>query len=97
MIRYADNSTASGDLITDDVQLEGATLSNLVVGVAYETPRTTGLMGIGYTLLESYGLKADTVAEDMSRAYPNVPAALFLHNVTNTVAYSLWLNDLGKC
>lgn len=96
-IHYGDNTSASGDLITDDVQVEGLTLSNLVMGVAYETPLSWGLMSVGYTLDESYAIKAATIAGAESRTYPTVPVALYQHNITKTVAYSLWLNDFGKC
>lgn len=56
-------------------------------------------MGVGYPLLESIVTNAPAEGASLSQAqslqYSNLPKALAEQNITNTIAFSLWLNDLG--
>ncbi|KAH7133414.1 aspartic peptidase domain-containing protein [Dactylonectria estremocensis] len=66
----------------------GATVNNLTMGLGLKTNIAFGLIGIGYRVNEA---SVETVDE----TYPNLPIALYEAGYTNTVAFSLWLNDLS--
>lgn len=71
---------------TDTVHFGGASVPNATIGYATDLfDLDHGLMGVGYPALEG-----------TTNKYPDIPLALYNANVTNTVAYSLWLNDQGE-
>jgi Eukaryotic aspartyl protease len=87
-ISYVDGSSSIGDYFTDTFQIGSATLHNLTMGLGIETNIPFGLAGVGYEINEaSLGTTKTT--------YPNLPVAMMQDGLINTVAYSLWLNDLG--
>jgi hypothetical protein len=59
------------------------------MGIGLETDIPFGLVGVGYPSNEA------GVAEGTIDAYPNLPLQLVKEGFTNTVAFSMWLNDLG--
>jgi hypothetical protein len=59
------------------------------MGLGLNTSVSHGLVGLGYTINE-VSIKMN------GTEYDNLPIAMVRENVTNTVAFSLWLNDLGK-
>ena len=50
----------------------------------------TGVMGIGFDTNEA-------ITDEGGKPCQNFIDVLVSQNVTSTKAYSLWLNDLGKC
>ena len=87
LAQYVDNSFAKGDYFQDKFVIGGATVQNMTMGLGLQTDIDFGLIGVGYMLDE--GLTA--TAEEI---YPNLPIAMQEAGLINTVAYSLWLNDL---
>lgn len=86
-ITYVDNSYARGDYFTDDFTMGDVEVKNMTMGLATTTTITYGLMGIGYAINEA---SVDT----MDETYPNLPVAMYQSGYINSIAYSLWLNDL---
>ncbi|KAH6885966.1 aspartic peptidase domain-containing protein [Thelonectria olida] len=86
-ITYVDDSYARGDYFTDDFTMGDIEVKNLTMGLALTTTISYGLMGIGYTVNEA---SVDTI----DKTYPNLPVAMYQAGYINTIAYSLWLNDL---
>lgn len=91
-IKYLDGSSASGDYFTDVFQIGGATLQNMTMGLGAQTSIEYGMVGVGYPLEEA--IVGDT--QSLSAAYPNLPIVMVNEGLINTVAYSVWLNDLGE-
>jgi len=58
------------------------------MGLALDTSIPYGLVGVGYSSNEAIAAYSD-------ETFPNVPEALVSVGAINSVAYSLWLNDLG--
>lgn len=87
-VTYADGSTANGDYVTDTLRFEDATIQNFQFGVASTSTSPEGILGIGYTSNEG------AAQSGLDNTYPNLPAALQQAGVTNTNAYSLYLDDL---
>ena len=88
-ISYQDNSAVTGDYMTDVLGVGQTTLKNVTMGLATQASRALGIMGIGYIAGESIA------ASDPSSIYPNIVSQLKDQGVINTLAYSLWLNDLS--
>lgn len=59
------------------------------MGLGLNTTLMHGVVGIGYMANEAS-------VQTSQIQYDNLPVALAKANVTNSIAYSLWLNDLGK-
>ena len=89
-ISYQDNSGVTGDYFNDIVGLGDVALKNIMMGLATQASRSEGIMGIGYDADESI------VSSDPDLIYPNIINQLKNEGVINTLAYSLWLNDLSK-
>ncbi|KAK7421675.1 hypothetical protein QQZ08_009849 [Neonectria magnoliae] len=87
-ITYVDNSYSKGDYFEDDFDLGGATISNLTMGLGVRTNIAYGLIGVGYAINE---VSVDTA----DATYPNLPIAMYQAGHINSIAYSLWLNDLS--
>lgn len=88
-IKYVDGSGASGDYISDEFEIGGAKLDNFTMGLAMKASVNFGLVGVGYAANEAS-------IETINQEYPNLPIALNQAGMINSVAYSLWLNDLGS-
>ncbi|KAL9949828.1 hypothetical protein ACHAQF_002757 [Verticillium nonalfalfae] len=85
-IAYLDQSSASGDYFEDTVEIGGTRVSSLAMGLARQSTVPYGLAGIGYhhnVALQTWG-----------NIYDNLPVRMQRLGLINTVAYSLWLNNL---
>ena len=88
-INYLDDSYVHGDYFHDAFNIGDSTLKNLTMGLGLNTTLMHGVVGIGYMANEAS-------VETAKIQYDNLPVALAKANVTNSIAYSLWLNDFGK-
>ena len=89
-IQYVDGSAITGDYISDTYTIGKTKLTNQTMGLATQASRALGIMGIGFQSGES-------IANQFPNAiYPNVINVLKQEGFINTLAYSLWLNDLGQ-
>lgn len=88
-ITYGDETSSKGDYMTDVFSIGDASLKSLVMGLGIDTDIAFGLVGVGYPSNEAIE------QVDPQNEYRNLPLELVRENITNTVAYSLWLNDLG--
>jgi elongation factor G len=88
-IAYVDESFSTGDYFTDTIEIGGAVVTNLTMGLGRNTTIEYGLVGVGYTSNVASVQTTNTI-------YPNLPVTMKNDGLINTVAYSLWLNDLGK-
>ncbi|KAF5016793.1 hypothetical protein F66182_11410 [Fusarium sp. NRRL 66182] len=86
-ITYVDDSYVRGDYFEDQFELDGAIISNLTMGLGIRTNITFGVVGVGYAKNEASGNTLDVI-------YPNLPVAMYQEGYINTIAYSVWLNDL---
>lgn len=89
-ISYVDGSSSSGDYFTDAFEIGGANLKNMTMGLGLQTDISYGLVGVGYALNEA--IVGNT--QSTSSVYPNLPVNMVKEGLINSVAYSLWLNDL---
>lgn len=90
-IQYGDGTAAQGDYITDDLEIGGATIKALEMGLAFNSTLFTGLLGIGYDLNEaSNSLSGD----GNSFVYPSIIDTMVNQSLISTRAYSLYLDDL---
>ncbi|RFU32562.1 hypothetical protein B7463_g3780, partial [Scytalidium lignicola] len=87
-ISYADGTSSSGDYISDVFSMAGSTVNPLEMGLAQTSSISVGILGIGYNSSES------NVFTGTGTTYPNLPEAMQRAGLINSVAYSLWLNDL---
>jgi hypothetical protein len=87
-ISYVDGSAASGDYVTDTLGFGGVTIPTFQFGIGEVSTSQQGVLGIGYRLNEVAVQRAGL------QPYPNLPAALMNNGHIETMAYSLWLNDL---
>lgn len=90
-ISYVDGSEIIGVYFTDVLTMGTTSIKKMQMGLAQDSPsRDFGIMGIGFQSGES-------IAQDDPRAkYPNIVNQLKNQGFIKTLAYSLWLNDLGK-
>ncbi|KAL5619333.1 hypothetical protein FOVSG1_001555 [Fusarium oxysporum f. sp. vasinfectum] len=86
-ITFVDDSYVKGDYFEDHFELDGAVINNLTMGLAIKTNISYGLIGVGYAKNEASGSTTDVI-------YPNLPVAMYQAGYINTIAYSVWLNDL---
>ncbi|CAK7232572.1 hypothetical protein SBRCBS47491_008316 [Sporothrix bragantina] len=81
-ITYLDGTGSSGDYFSDNFEIAGATIKSLQMGLATETVRGTGVMGISYSSSVS-----------TTETYPNLIDQFQKQGLISTKAYSLYLND----
>lgn len=79
-VRYADQSGASGDYVTDHLHLSGQELKNLLFGLGNVTSSRIGKFGIGYPIRKD-------------KPFPTLPEILKNSGLIDNKAFSLWLND----
>ncbi|KAJ4297302.1 hypothetical protein N0V88_004220 [Collariella sp. IMI 366227] len=91
-INYVDGSSSKGDYFTDVFGIGGATVKNMTMGLGRKTDINYGLVGVGYAVNEA--IVGNT--QSLSSVYPNLPVQMVDEGLINTVAYSLWLNDLDS-
>jgi hypothetical protein len=88
-ITYGDGSGVIGDYFNDTITIAGTTLKDFTMAVAKDVTGESvinALIGVSYPALD---------ASITGTQYPNYPQALVSAGIINTVAYSLWLDDLG--
>ncbi|SMQ54356.1 unnamed protein product [Zymoseptoria tritici ST99CH_3D7] len=88
-ILYVDKTTSNGDYARDVVRLTDSNVSlpGQQFGVGYESTTQDGILGIGYPTNEvqiSFG----------GPLYDNIPVSMVKEGYINTLAYSLWLNNI---
>lgn len=81
---------SSGDYMTDDFTIGGATIKNLQMGLANTTTSGFGIIGIGYDENEA------SLTSITSVPYPNLIDQMVSQGLINTKAYSLYLDDLEE-
>jgi len=82
-----DQEFATGDYALDTFHIGGVSVSNLQFGVGLVSTSEEGIMGIGFKTNE-----AQTVLG--KEPYDNLPYLMEKQGLINSVAYSVWLNDL---
>ncbi|KIW88845.1 uncharacterized protein Z519_10329 [Cladophialophora bantiana CBS 173.52] len=89
-IQYVDGSQVVGQYISDVLEVGGVKLTNMTMAAAQQAnTRAIGIMGIGFELGEaSASLDGFT--------YPNVINVMKNEGFINSLAYSLWLDDLNS-
>ncbi|ROT36352.1 acid protease [Sodiomyces alkalinus F11] len=85
-VTYHDNTFVKGTYFTDVIEIGGAVVYGLPAGLGLQTDIPFGIAGIGYR--RSSRRRSRKVAHD------NLPVRMQKQGLINTVAYSLWLNDL---
>jgi Eukaryotic aspartyl protease len=86
-IKYADGSYAIGDYATDTLHFGGQDITGMQFGIGYNSTSPQGILGVGYTTNEAS-------ISTTGKTYNNLPQMMVNQKLTNTAAYSLWLNDL---
>ncbi|KAM0461874.1 hypothetical protein ACHAPV_002629 [Trichoderma viride] len=82
-ITYLDGRNIRGRYFQDTVTINDATIKNQQMGLALESVRGTGLMGLGFRSNEAAAIKYPTVIENMVS-----------QKIIAMPAFSLYLNDL---
>jgi hypothetical protein len=85
-VSYADGTGASGDFVSDDFAIGGATIQNLIMGLVTQATTGSGLMGIGYDVNEN-------IVSSGSAPYKSIIDTMFDQGLIATKAYSLYLDD----
>ncbi|KAK7708398.1 hypothetical protein SLS57_008979 [Botryosphaeria dothidea] len=89
-IQYVDGTEISGDYVRDVLAIGDTQIRNMTMAVATDADNTPeGIMGVGF-------IQGETLASQENITYPNVPVQLVNQGFINSVAYSLWLNDLDS-
>lgn len=83
-ISYVDGSSSTGDYINETFAIGDVKLTNMQMGLGLQTDIAYGLVGVGYDLNEA-----------SQELYANLPIMMVNEGFINSIAYSLWLNDLG--
>ncbi|KAF4121760.1 Eukaryotic aspartyl protease [Geosmithia morbida] len=86
-ISYADGSSSDGDYFKDSFQIANTVVHNLTMGLGRDTTISYGLVGVGYANNEA-------AVSTLGELYANLPIAMKRDGLTNSIAFSLWLNDL---
>ncbi len=73
-IAYEDGSRASGDFITDVIRIGLQPVDNVRIGLALESNRDSGVLGIGYALNEANVIQHGKQLQD---TYPTLFERLF--------------------
>ncbi|KAM0521703.1 hypothetical protein ACHAPE_002262 [Trichoderma viride] len=82
-ITYLDGRNIRGRYFQDTITINDATIKNQQMGLALESVRGTGLMGLGFRSNEAAAIKYPTVIENMVS-----------QKIIAMPAFSLYLNDL---
>ena len=89
-ISYQDSSAVDGDFFSDTLNIGKQTIKRMQMGLATTASRGIGIMGIGFSSGES------VIPRNPEEEYPNIINELKSQQFIKTLAYSLWLNDLGN-
>lgn len=89
-IAYEDGSRAGGDLITDVIHIGRQPIDNIQIGLALESSRNLGILGIGYTLNEANFIQD---GQQMQETYPPLFELLFRSKWIKIMASSIWWDN----
>lgn len=89
-IFYADRSTATGDFITDVLRIGKQAVNNVQIGLALESNRDMGILGIGYALNEANAIKDGKQVQD---TYPTLFEQLLSSKLIKIMACSIWWDN----
>ncbi|KAF4345982.1 aspartyl ase SAP3 precursor [Fusarium beomiforme] len=84
-IAYLDSREISGDYFNDTVTIDGKSIKQQRLGLASESVRPTGIMGLGFS--------SNVVANG---TYPTIVENMVSQGLIKRAAFSLWLNDLDS-
>ena len=87
-ISYVDGSGATGDYMTDTLNIGGQSIADLQFGLGLDSTSPEGILGIGYPSNEVQ------VNRNGKKAYSNLPQAMVDAKLIQSSAFSLWLDDL---
>lgn len=89
-IAYQDGSRASGDFITDVIHIGQQRVDNVQIGLALESNRDSGILGIGYALNEANIIQD---GKQMQDTYPTLFERLFSSKLIKIMASSIWWDN----
>lgn len=89
-ISYLDGTGASGDYVSDTLNIAGVTVKGVQMGLANKATMGSGLMGIGYSENEA----SNGASKEEPFVYPNIIDTMLLQGLISRRAYSLYLNSL---
>ena len=89
-IMYVDGSSANGSYFTDNVQMGGATIENVQMGLISNA--TAGSINIAQLGLGRPDVEAFCIS-DACASYPTFLDDLVTHGIIASRTFSLWLND----
>lgn len=92
-IAYADGTFAKGYWATDNFIMGGTEVNGLSFAVCDDTDNGMGVLGIGLSGLETTYSGALVTSLGTSYQYENLPIRLKTLGITNSVSYSIYLND----
>jgi len=91
---YAGGNGAEGDYISETVQIGGATVNNVIMGLATQAGSPNGLpisgiMGLGMLLDEA-------LRSENAQGYFNLPYRLTAEHIINEAVFSVYLDDISS-
>ena len=89
-VSFQDYSADLGDYFNDTLKIGETVIYNMTMGLALQADTPFGVLGIGSDSDESIAV------DDPNNIYPSFLDQLLSQGYINTLAYSLWLNDLSK-
>ncbi|KAK2006424.1 eukaryotic aspartyl protease [Colletotrichum eremochloae] len=84
-VTYLDGKHIRGDYVQDVVSIDGKTIKNQQLGLAFQTTKAAGLLGLGFT--------EGTTSQ---REYHTILDTMVMQGQIGRKAYSIWLNDLSS-
>jgi hypothetical protein len=94
-IEYVDGTKIQGDYIEETFGVGDVKVRDMTMGFAKTATINSqdvpfqGIVGVGFSA-------AEAITDDGTSPYPNLISMLKSEGHTDSLAYSLWLNDLGK-
>lgn len=89
-IAYEDGSRASGEFITDIFRIGQQRVDNVQIGLALESNRDSGILGIGYALNEANVMHD---GKQMQDTYPTLFERLLSSKLIKIMASSIWWDN----
>ncbi|KAK2026695.1 eukaryotic aspartyl protease, partial [Colletotrichum zoysiae] len=84
-ITYLDGKHIRGDYVQDVVSFDGKTIRDQQLGLAVQTTKAAGLLGLGFT-----------EATTAQRGYRTILDNMVMQGQIGRKAFSIWLNDLSS-
>lgn len=98
-IEYGDGTYASGKWAQDTLSIGSLTLDSANFAVGTESNASTCVFGIGLVDGEStvtWSSSSNGGSREAQDTYINIPQQMYLDGDIDSVAYSLWLNDIDS-